>query len=247
MVENSKQDVPGVPRRTALALGLGAAGTAALGMRPARAQNKPAIVATQMLESMIENPQPTRAEVSDISNAVFSGSDAIMLSAETASGRYPVRAVQVMDRVARQVEGFLWSEGAFGSITDREETLVPPLPLHVAVARSTAQLSRDLRVRAILVLSHSGVTAGVVSAARPAAPVVAVSPDARVCRRMNLLWGLVPIQVTEADLEQPNVLARRLVRDLDLASAGQYVLGVEGFGTAAGENTPLPRISVITV
>ena len=145
-----------------------------------------------MLESMIEHPRPTRAEVSDVSHAVFAGADAVMLSAETASGAYPVKAVEMMDRVARQVEGWQWIEGAFRSITEGERERPPPLPLREAVARSTAQLSRDLQVRAVVVRTEHGTSAAVVSATRPAAPVMALTMDPRVYRRMNLLWGVIP-------------------------------------------------------
>ncbi len=203
----------------------------------ARARNKPVIVATQMLESMVEHPRPTRAEVSDVSTAVFGGADAVMLSAETASGAYPVQAVEMMDRVARQVEGWLWSEGAFRTLTTAAVS-VPPLPLHVAVARSTAQLARDLNVRAIVVISRTGTTARVVSAARPAAPVVAVTTEPATCRRMNLLWGIVPMLVEAAEVQQPQVLARRLAISLDLANEGQFILMVTGFRITEMESEP---------
>jgi pyruvate kinase len=202
-----------------------------------RMKNKPAIVATQMLESMIDHPRPTRAEVSDVSTAVFGGADAVMLSAETASGHYPLEAVEMMDRVARQVESSLWTEGAFGSFTASPEQQ-PPIPLHVAVARATAQLSRDLRVRTIVVLSRSGTTATIVAAARPAAPVLAVTTDAATCRRMNLLWGVVPLKVDAAELKHPHALTRRLARELNLAEEGQYLLEVAGFGSATTEHAP---------
>src|SRR5919199_6835139 len=98
----------------------------------------------------------------------------------------------MMDRVARWVESSQWEEGAFGSIAAGEDE-PRPLPLHVAFARSTAQLSRDLRVRSIVVLSRTGTTAQMVAAARPAAPVIVVTDDAGICRRANLLWGAAPI------------------------------------------------------
>jgi pyruvate kinase len=210
----------------------------------ARAKNKPAIVATQMLESMIEHPQPTRAEVSDVSTAAFSGADAVMLSAETASGAYPVRTVEMMDRICRQVEGYLWTEAAFGSFADHEAALLST-PLHVAMARSTAQLTRDLRIRAIVVLSRSGATAEFVAAARPAAPVIGVTTDAGTCRRMTLLWGVIPLQVKAADLNDAPALARRVALDLGLADKGQFLLTVAGFASAAEESAP--TISVLTV
>jgi pyruvate kinase len=210
----------------------------------ARARNKPVIVATQMLESMIEHPRPTRAEVSDVSHAVFAGADAVMLSAETASGAYPLAAVEMMDRVARQVEGWQWTEGAFRTLTEPRE-LVTPLPLNLAIARSTAQLSRDLRVRTIVVLSRSGTTAAVVAGARPAAPVVALATDVGTVRRMNLLWGIVPILVEARELQDPPTLARRLARAHGLASEGHYILLVAGVRTEASESEPM--VTVLTL
>jgi pyruvate kinase len=203
----------------------------------ARAANKPILIATQMLESMIERARPTRAEVSDVAWAVLSGSDAIMLSAETATGAHPVLAVDIMDRIARRVERHLWQEGAFGTVVGPGEER-PPLPVAVAVARATSQLSRDLRVRTVVVPSRSGATARMVAAARPAAPVVAVSSDDGLCRQLNLLWGVVPHLVGAADLAQPADLARRLVRELGLASSGEFVLTVSGFDSADGEMAP---------
>lgn len=203
----------------------------------ARAAGKPILIATQMLESMIERARPTRAEASDVAWAVLSGADAVMLSAETATGAHPLLAVEVLDRIARKVESHLWLEGAFGTVVEAAEA-TPPLPLHVAVARATGQLSRDLRVRTVVVPSRSGATARVMAAARPAAPIVAVSSDAGVCRRLNLLWGVVPHVAGPADLAQLPELARRLARDLGLAAPGEFLLLVYGFGGDGSEVAP---------
>jgi len=203
----------------------------------ARAKNKPVIVATQMLESMIENARPTRAEVSDVALAVSSGADGIMLSAETATGAHAILAVEMMDRIAKQSEGYLWSEGAFGSVTVADDAQ-PPIPFGDAVARSTAQLSRDLMVRAITVVTSSGVSATTVSSARPASPVVTVSANEQTCRRMNLMWGVIPVLVDEMQLKDPVDLSRRLVQELSLGATGDYVLLVQGFSGDPKKNTP---------
>jgi pyruvate kinase len=205
-----------------------------------RRRNKPIIVATQMLESMIEHPRPTRAEVSDVSHAVFAGADAVMLSAETAAGAYPVKAVEMMDRVARQVEGWQWIEGGFRSLTAGERERPAPLPLREAVARSTAQLSRDLRVRAVVVRTRHGTTAEVVAATRPAAPIIALTMDASVYRRMNLLWGVIPRLIDASEFERPQSVARRHACELALAEEGQTILLLAGFGGGEPMITVLP-------
>jgi len=209
-----------------------------------RAQGKPVIVATQMLESMITNARPTRAEVSDVANAVMQGTDAVMLSAETASGAHPVKAVETMARIARRAESYLWSQGAFSTISDHDLP-TPPIALPDAVARATAQLSRDLMVRAIFVISQSGTTARFVASARPAAPLVAISDNVRATRRMNLYWGVEPLHIEAKDLDAANALARKLAIDLDLATEGEYLLRVSGFSHDKELN--VPRISVLTV
>ena len=209
----------------------------------ARRMGKPVIVATQMLESMIAHPRPTRAEVSDVSHAVSSGADAVMLSAESAAGKFPVAAVQMMDRIARQTESFLWAQGAFGSIAD--EDTQPPVPIAEAVARSTSQLSRDLRVRAIVVLSRGGTSARQVSSARPAAPVISVTTEPATCRRMSLYWGVVPRLAETPATADIVTLAREVVRELQLAQAGDNLLLVRGFADSPALNAP--SVTVLTV
>jgi pyruvate kinase len=224
-------------------------------VRQARLRSKPVIVATQMLESMVAHPRPTRAEVSDVSHAVFGGTDAVMLSAETAAGAFPIQAVQMMDRVARQAEGWQWANGAFRALSgdlpgpDGEEgkpgqggwAFTDALPLRLAVARSMAQLARELRVRAIVVRSRGGRSARVTSSTRPQAPVVALTTDPTVYRRMALLWGVEPRLVSAGDFEQPLPAARREAVELELAGPGDVILLLSGFGK--GE----PVITVLTV
>jgi pyruvate kinase len=208
----------------------------------ARAKTKPSIVATQMLDSMISHPRPTRAEVSDVSTAVFSGADAVMLSGETATGRYPVQAVGMMDRIARQVEAHQWSERGFAT---EGRSVQAPVLLHEAIGRSTSQLSRDLKVRAIVVVSDGQATARIMSSSRPAAPIVAPTTSSRVMSQLTLLWGVVPLVVDAADFEAKDALARRLVTELGLAQAGQPILTVSGFGPGPGLDAPM--ITVLTV
>ena len=205
-----------------------------------RQRSKPVIVATQMLESMVSNPRPTRAEVSDVSHAVFAGADAVMLSAETASGAYPVRAVEMMDRVARQVEAWQLVDGGFRSLTDREAEPAPPLPLRSAVARATARLCRDLRVRAIVVRTQKGVSAAVMSASRPAAPILVLTTDPALCRRMNMSWGVVARRIGPDEFDRPEGAARRLATEMGLAEKGHYLLLLNGFGRGEPTITVLP-------
>ncbi|MBP2662635.1 MAG: pyk [Firmicutes bacterium] len=149
---------------------------------------KPVITATQMLESMMSNPRPTRAEASDIANAIFDGSDAIMLSGETASGQYPLEAVQTMARIAVRTETSLQlSDILIGKGIQLQRTTTD------AISHATAQISHELGAAAILTSTQSGYTARMVSKYRPQSTIVAVTPSAKTVRRMLLLWGVYPI------------------------------------------------------
>jgi pyruvate kinase len=205
----------------------------------ARALAKGVIVATQMLESMVEKPRPTRAEVSDVALAVRSGADAVMLSAESAIGKYPVQAVEMMDTIARETENYLWQAGGFRDLTKPTVT-TPPLPAEDALARAMAQLSRDILARGIVVISKSGRTVQVMSASRPAAPIVATTPDPCTCRKAGALWGIIPRLVEEEEFEHPEELARRLAQDLQLGSKGDCVILVRGFAED-------PSLTVVTI
>ncbi|SDE15853.1 pyruvate kinase [Sporomusa acidovorans] len=149
---------------------------------------KPVITATQMLESMVANPRPTRAEASDIANAIFDGSDAIMLSGETASGQYPLEAVQTMARIAVRTETSLHHRDILvGKGIQLQRTTTD------AISHATAQISHELGAAAIVTSTQSGYTARMVSKYRPQSTIVAVTPSAKTVRRMLLLWGVYPI------------------------------------------------------
>jgi pyruvate kinase len=210
----------------------------------ARVNRKPVIVATQMLESMMDRPRPTRAEVSDVANAVRIGADAIMLSGETAVGKYPVQAVRMMDMIARQTEGYLWRQGAFVSLA-RKSDADRPIPVEDAISESMAQLSRDLLVRAIIVLSLTGRSMAVMSSSRPAAPIVGISPEEQASRAACLLWGVIPVAVDPAAMEDSQALARKTAVELGLVEEGQSILVVKGFSSDRKMNTP--SVTVLTV
>jgi pyruvate kinase len=216
----------------------------------ARVYTRPVIVATQMLESMMINPHPTRAEVTDVANAVRSGADAVMLSGETAAGQYPLEAVQMMDLVARQTEAYLFQQGAFGSFDSYTPTCVcdqraTELSVDDAVAAAAARLSRDLKVRALVVVTRSGRSMAVMSAARPAAPVVAVCSDPNALKLGCLLWGVLPTAIADDDHPPPVELARALVARYGLATTGDTVLLVQGFSGDPLQN--MPSVTVLGV
>jgi pyruvate kinase len=155
----------------------------------AREFRRPVITATQMLESMTENPRPTRAEASDVANAIFDGSDAVMLSAETATGKYPIEAVAMMARIIEEAEQSI------------QEFPRPAAQERLKVAETVAELvchaSRELHMKLITVFTHSGFTARLVSRYRPLVPIVAFSPEANTRRRMSLLWGVISRDISD--------------------------------------------------
>ena len=158
-------------------------------IRRAAAWRKPVIIATQMLESMIENPRPTRAEASDVANAVFDGTDAVMLSAETASGRYPREAVCMMAKIVVEAER---------SMTDfthtRRRREHSGLSISETICESIAHAAEDLDIAVIAVFTESGNTARMISKYRPKSRIYAFTHIPAVCNRMNLLWGVEPVE-----------------------------------------------------
>ena len=167
---------------------------------------KPVITATQMLDSMIRNPRPTRAEASDVANAVFDGTDAVMLSGETASGQYPLAAVQTMAHIIRRAE-----QAATWGVQFNDEPAAK-MTVAQAVAHASCETARDLKAKAIIAPTVSGSTARLVARFRPQTPVVAVTPSAQTQRQLMLSWGIYPLL---ADLE---TTTDRMIADAILAA-----------------------------
>lgn len=202
----------------------------------ARIYDKPVIVATQMLESMISAARPTRAEVTDVSNAVASGADAVMLSGETAVGAFAVETVEIMSRIIRQTESYQFHTRPSGA--QAHSGAHGHLSYGDAVASAAAQLVVDTGARAVVLISSRGMTASTVCAARPDAPVLAISADPAVCRRIQLLWGAVPVCDESAGAAHPNAVARQVVQQMGLADSGQFIVLVRGFHADPEINSP---------
>jgi pyruvate kinase len=182
----------------------------------AREARRPVITATQMLESMTENPRPTRAEASDVANAIFDGSDAVMLSAETASGKYPVESVSMMARIIEEAESSITEFPRPSSVQER-------LKVAETVAELVCHASRELHMKVIAVFTHSGFTARLVSRYRPLVPIVAFTPEAETRRRMALVWGVMARGIADvqkvdglAEVAEQRLLEEKLVRKGDV-------------------------------
>jgi len=176
----------------------------------ANAAQRFVITATQMLDSMIDNPRPSRAEASDVANAVFDGSDSLMLSGETAIGEYPIAAVETMDRIIRDAE----SHAPQWSCVLADEVLITDDDA-VATTQAAKALARDRDVAAIAVFTRSGRTAHLMSYTRPRVPIVAFTPEAKTFHQLSLAWGVIPHLVKKANSVE-EMIAR--VRDACLAS-----------------------------
>jgi pyruvate kinase len=210
-------------------------------IRRAAAWRKPVITATQMLESMIENPRPTRAEASDVANAIFDGSDAVMLSAETASGRYPRESVSIMARIVVEAE---CNMAEFMPPRRRREQR--GLSVAETICESVAHAAEDLPMSAIAVFTETGNTARMISKYRPKAPIYAFTHIIPVMHRLNLYWGVRPVRCRMArSAEQMVAMAEQyLLRRGVLRSAD--VLGLVSGTRQASGSTNLMRLHVVT-
>lgn len=207
-------------------------------IRRANDAGKPVITATQMLRSMVENPRPTRAEVTDVANAILDGSDAVMLSEETAMGRYPVEAVEVMSRTAESTEETF----PFREWTARYDGR-SDVGLQEAVAHSACELAEQIGAAAIITCTQSGSTTRFVSKFRPAPPILAVTPDAATFRRLSLIWGAAPALLGPAGSEEEMVRqAVALAVRSGVAAKGQTVVVTAGLPLHEAGTTNLIRV-----
>lgn len=192
---------------------------------------RPVIVATEMLQSMVDSPRPTRAESNDVASAVFGGADAVMLSAETATGKYPFKACQMMDRIIRQAEGSRFyapvASPGDGAVED-------------AIADAACEIARSVGAKVLVALTTGGATARRVSKARPPVAIIAFSPEASTLRRLALYWGVVPHPMpVVSDLEAALESTKRALVEAGLVERGERFVLVHGapMGTRGSTNS----------
>ena len=209
--------------------------------RMARRAGKPVVIATQMLESMISSPTPTRAEVSDVATAIYEGADAIMLSAESAAGQFPVEAVGVMNRIAEEVE----SDALYRSIIEAQHAAPEPTGAD-AIADAARQIADTLELSALVCWTSSGSTALRVARERPKPPIIAISPNLSTGRRLSLVWGVHCVVAQDAR-DQDDMVERacRIAFREGFAKAGQRVIVVAGVPLGTPGATNMLRIAFV--
>jgi len=203
-------------------------------------QGKPVITATQMLESMVHNPRPTRAEASDVANAILDGTDAVMLSAETAVGRYPVEAVRAMDRIIREMERH--------PLRHREErrTVTDGVHTEDAIAWGTHAVARMLKTPLIVTLTKGGFTARKVAALRPPVPILAVTTEVTTYRQLALVWGVIPILVDRVPgYDAMLTVVRDLILKRQYAKPGDCIVMTAGVPWDVSGSTNLIKVEVV--
>lgn len=225
-VEIPLQDVPIIQKRL---------------IKKAYAAGKQVITATQMLDSMVKNPRPTRAETTDVANAIYDGTSAIMLSGETAAGDYPVEALHIMDVIARRTERDINYVKKFSKrdITERPDVTS-------AISHATCTTAHDLGAVAIMTVSKSGLTAREISKYRPACPIICGTTSPKVRRQMNLSWGVVPIMVEEQ--KNTDALFEHIVKvaqDENLVKSGDLAVITAGIPLGVSGTTNMLKVHLV--
>lgn len=204
----------------------------------ARKACRPVIVATQMMESMITESRPTRAEVGDVSGAAFNGADAVMLSGETSVGRYPVQAVRYMHDILMEMERWQRRNPESLQAVDMNITLSP----RRALANAAVTISKDLDLLGLFLPTSSGTTVGVVSAFRPAAPIFGICNSEKIARILMLCWGVTPVILQERDTSDWEKMVRLITRQKRIALKNRSVAVLAGFGKRSDNNQPVLKI-----
>ncbi len=209
--------------------------------RMGRRAGKPIVIATQMLESMINSPVPTRAEVSDVATAIYEGADAVMLSAESAAGQFPAEAVSMMNRIAEEVE----SDELYRSIIEAQHAAPEPTGAD-AIADAARQIADTLELSAVVCWTSSGSTGLRVARERPRPPIVAISPNLSTGRRLSLVWGIHCVVAQDAR-DQDDMIERacRIAFREGFAKAGQRVIIVAGVPLGTPGATNMLRIAFV--
>ncbi|MBQ7561585.1 MAG: pyruvate kinase [Synergistaceae bacterium] len=207
-----------------------------------RVRGKVVIVATQMLDSMIRNPRPTRAEASDVANAVLDGTDAVMLSGETASGNYPVQAVKTMRKILDRAEKEI---NLWGNHKNNEQNPIEleGIPVPDAVSGAAVLIARQIKAPAIISLSRSGLTARMISKHRPECPILGVTPSQQTWRELSLWWGVQPVRLSE--MSDINVAAREAITtcvNKGLLPEGELVVITAGVPVGRAGSTNLVEV-----
>jgi len=207
-------------------------------IKEANRQGKSVITATQMLESMVQSTTPTRAEATDVANAILDGSDALMLSEETAIGSYPVEATEMMARIALEAEtAFPYEQ----MLRERWQDILPEVD--DATARAACQIAYQVHAKAIIAFTTGGTTALRLSKYRPQHPILAVTPSETVVRRLSLAWGIYPVRKPEhANLEEIFELAREIALETSIAKRGDLVVITAGLPLRVPGSTNLVKV-----
>ena len=207
-------------------------------IRKANSLGIPIITATQMLDSMASSPRPTRAEVSDVANAILDGTDAVMLSNETAVGDFPVEAVQTMATIACRIE----KDYPQRSVDSHLASTVPN-----ALSGAVSTIASQLNASAILPLTKSGATAKNVSKFRPSAPILAITPDATVACRLQLVWGVNPLVIPQHERTTHTFLAAMTkAKELGLLNQGDLVIQTAGTNSGVSGSTDLVKVGIVS-
>jgi len=205
---------------------------------------KMAITATQMLESMVSSPTPTRAEITDVANAVFDGTSAVMLSSESAAGQYPVRAVEVLAKIASQAEKDAFEQDAYRGISydvDASDTTN-------AICDATCRAAQDIRANAIITVTKFGTTARRMSKFRPQTPIVAATPIERTFHQLSLSWGVYPVKsLMQSSTDDLFVHAIDCAKHLDIVSDGDTVVITGGVPLGTAGTTNILKVQVVGV